>query len=293
MSILHSILASVGYKPYLSVETNKVKKRKQTLNVDKPDVEWFSTPPLCDEDLAVEGGTSGTQAAAGGPNPTNSSEPLPTPPADAEMDIDIFAGPSTSATGFVRPTGSRKPLTTGEGRGAATYAYRTAPSHERSSPLDPTSIPEISTVAHSAIPPVPVPSTAGQQLSGLSAALPSGGPSEALNNCRATSEGPPSGKQKSNKKKKGEKENSRDAASSAATMPSATASTPTTPSALTTVEDKAMRTEHAMVSQLRGQQAGPNEDVDNTGEILNTEPISDDPLNMRAGLIVNGVLFFQ
>ena len=222
------------------------------------------------------------QAATGGPTLTNSSEQLPTPPADA--------GPSTSATASVGLASSRKSaLTTGEGRGAATYAYRAAPSRERSSAVDPTSIPEFSSAAYSAIPPIPVPSTSRQQLPGCNAALPSGGPSEARN-CSETSEGPPSGKQKSNRKRKREK--SKDAASSAAIIPPATTNTPNpiknTP---TTVEDKDMHTEQVAVTQPRGQQAGPSEEFDSTGEIVNAEPILDDSLNMRAGLLANGVTF--
>lgn len=276
----------------VGAETGKAKKRKQALNVDNPDVEWFSTPPLSDGNLGVEEGTSGTQAATGGPNPTYSSEQLLTPPADAE--IGNVAGPSTSATASVGLTSSRKsPLTTGEGRGAATYAYRAAPFRERSSPVDPTSIPEFSSAAHSAIPPIPVPSTSRQQLPGRNAALPSGGPSEARN-CSETSEGPPSSKQKSNRKRKREK--SKEAASSAAAMPPVTTDTPTpnknTPTTPTTVEDKDMHTEQGTVAQLGGQQAGPNENFEGTGEIVNAEPILDDSLNMRAGLVVNGVTFF-
>jgi hypothetical protein len=261
---------------------------KQKSNVDSPDVEWFSTPPPSDGNLGVEEESSGTQAAAGGPNSTNSFESLPTPPADAEME-DV-TGPSTPAAAFVGLTGSRNSLpTTGEGRGAATYAYRTAPSRERSSPLDPTSISEFSSAFHSAIPPIPVPSISAKQLLGSNAASPSGGPSEARN-CSATSEEPSSGKQKSIRKKKREK--SKGAASSAATMPPAATDSPTTPITPTTVEDKDMRAEQIMVAQPRGQQAGPNENVDSTGELVNGEPISDDLLNMRAGLIVNGVHFF-
>ncbi|KAF8503259.1 hypothetical protein F5888DRAFT_1660166 [Russula emetica] len=242
-------------------KTGKAKKRKQTLNVDNRDVEWFSTPPLGDGNIGVEEGTSGMQAVTGDPNPTNSSEPLPTPPADVE--IENVAGPSTSATASVGLKNSKKsPLTTGEGRGAATYAYRAAPSRERSSPVDPTSIPEFPSAVHSAIPPIPVPSTSRQQLSGRNAALPSGGPSEARS-CSATSEEPPSSKQKSNRKRKREK--SKEATSSAATMSPATTNTPTptrdTPTTQTTVD---MHTEQ------------------------NAEPISDDSLNMRAGLVVNG-----
>jgi hypothetical protein len=228
------------------------------------------------------------QAATGGPNLTNS---LPTPPADAEM--ENHARPSSSATASVGLTSSRKsPLITGEGRGAATYAYRAAPSRERGSPVDPTSIPEFSSATHSAIPPIPVPSTSKQQLSGRNAALPSGGPSEARN-CSVTSEGPPSSKQKSNRKRK--RENSKEAPWSAATMSPATTNTPTpdknTPTTPTTVEDKDMHTERVTVAQPGGQQVGPNEDVDGAGETVNAEPILDDSLNMRAGLVVNGVHF--
>lgn len=228
--------------------------------------------------------------ATGGPNPTSSSEPLPTPPDDLEM--ENVAGPSTSATGSVGSTRSRKsPLIT-EGRGAATYAYRAAPSRERSSPVDPTSITEFSSAVHSAIPPFPVPSTSKQQLPDRNAALPSGNPSEARNYSE-TSEGPPPSKQKSNRKRRREK--SKEVASSAATTPPVTTNTPTpiknTPTTPTTVEDKDMYTEQATVAQPGGRQARPNEDFDGTKEVVNAEPILDDSLNMRAGLVVNGVTF--
>jgi hypothetical protein len=229
------------------------------------------------------------RAATGSPNTTNSSEPLPTPPDDAEM--ENVAGSSTRATGSVGSTSSRKsPLTTGEGRSAATYAYRAAPSRERRSPVGPTSIPAFSSADHFAIPSIPVPSTSKQQLPGRNADLPSGGPSDARS-CSETSEGPPSSKQKSNRKKKREK--LKEVASSAATIPPVTMNTPTpsenAPTTPTTVEDKDMHTEQVTVAQPRDQQAGPN---DGTGEIVNAEPILDDSLNMRAGLVVNGVTFF-
>jgi hypothetical protein len=229
------------------------------VNVDNPDVGgWFCTPPLTDETI-VEEGASGMPAAIGGPNPTNSSEPLPTPPTDAEM--ENVAGPSTSATASAGLMSSRKsPLTTGEGRGAATYAYRAAPSREWSLPVDPTSISEFSSAV----------------------------PSEA-HDCSETSEEPPS-KQKSNRKKKREK--LKETASSAATIRPATMNTPTTPTTPTTVEDKDMHTEQFTVAQPGGQQAGPNEYIDGTGEIVNAEPILDNPLKIRAGLVVNGVKFF-
>jgi hypothetical protein len=54
-----------------------------------------------------------------------------------------------------------------------------------------------------------------------------------------------------------------------------------------------MHTEQVTVSQPGTQQAGPNEDVDSAGEIINSETILDDSLNMRAGVVVNGVRFLQ
>ena len=50
-----------------------------------------------------------------------------------------------------------------------------------------------------------------------------------------------------------------------------------------------MHVERVTLALLGGQQAGPNEDVDSAEEIVNTERILDDPLYMRAGLVVNGV----
>lgn len=231
------------------------------------------------------------QAAAGGPNLTNSFESLPTPPAD--MKIENVARPSTSATASVGLTGSRRsPLTTGGGRSAATYAYRAAPSRERSSPFDATSISDFSSTAHSAIPPIPVPSTSRQQLPGRDAALPSGSSYEARN-CSTTPEAPSS--KKSNRKKK--REESKGAAPSAATIPPATTNTPTSienmPIPTHTVEDKDMYTEQVAVARPGGQQMGPNEDVDGIEETANAESILDDLLNMRAGLVVNEVRFLS
>jgi len=50
-----------------------------------------------------------------------------------------------------------------------------------------------------------------------------------------------------------------------------------------------METDQVTVAQPGGQQAGPNEDVDGSGAIA--VPLLDDSLNMRAGLLVNGVRF--
>ena len=311
----YSILASVGYNPLVGADTGKAKKRKQSLNVDNPVVEWFSTPPLSNANRGVEEGTSGTRAAAtaGGPYLTISSEQSPTPSTHSEVEND--AGPSTSATAFVDLASSRKsPLTIGESRGSATYAYRTARSRERSSPVDPTSVQESSSTSHSYIPPIPVPSTSKQQLSGCDAVLPSRGPSEPPNRS-ATPDGPPSSKQKSNRKRKREL---REAALSAASMPPATTNDPTSAQNTPTVpvEDRDIcspsrrydsqtglgadatsilaniQPERVTVAQRGSERARSDEGVERTGGIANAEPISDDPLNMRAGLIVNGVSFF-
>jgi hypothetical protein len=313
----HSILASVGYNAFVGADTGKAKKRKQSLNVDNPVVEWFSTPPLSNGNRGVEEGTSGTQAAAAarGPYLTISSEQSPTPSSHSEVEND--AGPSTSATALMDLESSRKsPLMIGESRGSTTYAYRTARSREQSSPVDPTSVQEFSPTSHSSIPPIPVPSTSKQQLSGRDAVLPSRGPSEPPNRS-ATPDGPPSNKQKSNRKRK--RELLREAALSAASMPPATTNDPTSVknSPTVPVEDRDicgpsrrydgqtglgadatsipanMQPERVTVTQRGGvERARSDESVERTGGIANPETISDDPLNMRTGLIVNGVSFF-
>lgn len=255
-----------------------------------------------------------------GPNLTNSAEPLPqgasslaTQASHSEAEND--ADPSTLATTPVVLSSSRKsPLTAGESRGARTYAYRTAPSHQLSSPVHPTSTPELSPTAHSTIPPIPVPSTS-KQLSGRNVVLPSGGPSE-TRDCSATSRDPPSSKQQSKRKRR--REESKEASSSA-TMPPATTKTPSptksTPTTLTAVEDRDVcnhlrredgqtesipdatamhaniQSEQGTIARPGGEQVGSGEGVGATGEIVNAEPILDDPLNMQAGLVVNGVSF--
>lgn len=50
-----------------------------------------------------------------------------------------------------------------------------------------------------------------------------------------------------------------------------------------------MEIDQVTVAQPGGQQAGPNEDVDGSGSGAIAVPLLDDPLNMRAGLLVNGV----
>lgn len=166
------------------------------------------------------------------------------------------------------------PLNTRESRGTATYAYRTAPSCERSSPVHSTTSP-----AHPTIPPVPAPSTS-RQLSGRNPVPPPGGPSVPRNH-NPTGE-PSSSKRQSNRKRK--REELKGAASSADIMPSATTKA-LTPSMLADMQPN-------QVTQSGGEQAGSGEDVDVTREIVNLEPIRDDPaLSMRAGLIVNGVSF--
>ena len=282
---------------------------------------WFSTPPHSDGNLGVEEGPYGTQApVARGPNRSNSAKPLPhgvsratspTPPSHSEVKYD--AKPSTSATtSKVLSSSSMSPLTTGEHRGTATYAYRTAPSCERGSPVHPTSIQEISSAA---IPPIPVPSSS-RHPSRRNAVMPSEGPSKP-HNYSSTSGEPPSSKRQSNRRRR--REELKEVASSSDTAPRATKKTPTppqnTPTLPIAVEDReiydpsrwddgqiesdaevavmpdAMQPEQATFVQSGGEQAGLGEG-DVTGEVVNAGSSQDDPvLSMRAGLKVNNVSF--
>jgi hypothetical protein len=54
-----------------------------------------------------------------------------------------------------------------------------------------------------------------------------------------------------------------------------------------------MQPKQGTVPQPGGEQVGSGEDVSATGEIVNAEPIWDDPLDMQAGLVVKGVSFFH
>ena len=285
---------------------------------------WFSTPPHSDGNLGVEEGPFGTQASvARGPNLSNSAKPLPhgvsshatspAPPSLSEVEYD--AKPSTSATtSKVLSSSSKSPLTTGERRGTATYAYRTAPPCERGSPVHPTSIQEFSSAA---IPPIPVPSTS-RHPSRRNLVMPSEGPSEPRN-YSTTSKEPPSNKRQSNRRRR--REELKEVASSPDTVPRTTTKTPTppknTPTPPIAAEDRDicdpsrrddgqieldtdvtvmpddMQPEQVTVVQSGGEQAGWGEG-DATGEIVNADPSQDDPvLSMRAGLKVNNVSVFD
>lgn len=52
-----------------------------------------------------------------------------------------------------------------------------------------------------------------------------------------------------------------------------------------------IQSEQGTIARPGGEQVGSGEGVGATGEIVNAEPILDDPLNMQAGLVVNGVSF--
>ncbi|KAH9981741.1 hypothetical protein BJV74DRAFT_853868, partial [Russula compacta] len=285
--------------------TRKGKKRRQALNVDNSDVGWFSSPPPSDGYPSVEAGTSGTRpTTTGGHSLTKSAEPLPHRVLSTLASSSALAGhlevgndtqPSTSANTSVASSSlTKSPLTAGPSRGAATYAYRTAPSREQSSPVHLPSILESSSAANSAIPRIPIPSTSS-----------------------ATLGGPQHGKQKSSRKKR--REESKKLAASVATKSLATArASPlpiqSVPTVLTAVEngdahDLSRRDgspvklegdvptipadvppEQATVAQSEDEEAGLVKGVDDTVGILSAEPNRDEvaALSMRAGLIANG-----
>ncbi len=281
---------------------------------------WFSTPPSVDGQYGVEEGTFLAQATnARGLGLTKSAEPSlasssalaaspPNPRSHLQERND--AGPSTSVgTPVVLSSSNKSPLTTRQSRGAATYAYRTAPSLEQSSSIHLTPALESPSAANSAIPPIPMPSTSSH-ISAPNLVPPSRGSSEPVNR-GSTAEGQPPAKQKSARRRK--REGSKRFAASAATV--LTATTDTSPDPIKNMPAVPMIVEDRDICDPSGHHDGQTEkDLDvpsiladirpgqitivqsggeqtRSGEIK-TEPDQDDPaLSMRAGLIVNGVSF--
>jgi hypothetical protein len=275
-------------------------------------MDWFSTPQL-----GVEEGTFRTQATnAGSHSPTKSAEPSPPPASSSTLsasqtsashaEVTGDPGPSTSVVAPVVSSSSRKtPLTTGQNRGGATYAYRTTRPPEQSAPIHLASVPESPETTNSAVPLTPTPSTS-KQIAGHSSVLPSRGSLEP----GFTSEGPPPAKHKSVRKKRRE-EAKRLAASAPTVLPATTTDAspdPVKPVVPNTVEGRDAcdpprhdggrtvldldlastpadtKPEPSTVAEAGCEQPRLGED--------RTESDQDDPaLNMRAGLIVNQVSF--
>ena len=293
---------------FIGVDTGKAKKRKQALSVDNSDTDWFSTPHF-----DVDESTSRTQATgAGSHSPTKSAEPSPPPaspstlsasqPSASHAEVTGDAGSSTSVAVPVASSSSRK---SGQNRGGATYAYRTARPAEQSTPTHLVSVPESPETANSAVAPTPTPSTS-KQIAGHSSLLPSRGSSEP----GSMSEGPPPAKRKSSRRKRRE-ESKRLAASASTVLPATT--TDGSPGLVKPVVPKVVegrdvcdpprrddgqtvldldvpstpadiKPEPSTVAQAGGEQPRLGED--------RTETDQDDPaLDMRAGVVVNGVSF--
>jgi hypothetical protein len=293
------------YLAYL--DTGKAKKRKQPLNVDNSDVDWFSTPHPGDliTQTTAAAGLGRTKSTAPPPPPASSSALAASQPSAGHSGATNDTGPSTSVVTPVVLSSSRiPPLTTGQSRGEATYAYKTARPVEQSTPTHLTSVPESPETAKSSAPPTPAPSTS-KQISARNSIPPSRGPLEP----GSTSEGPPLPKIKSVRKRRRE-EAKRPAASAATVMPVTTTDTspdPVKPIVPETVEDGCVcdppqyggqteldldvpstpvdrKPELSTFAQVRGEETRLVED--------SIEQDQDDPaLSMRAGLIVNGVSF--
>jgi len=301
---------------FICVDTGKAKRRKQALNVDNSDMDWFSTPHLGDSHSGVEEGTFRTQAtSAGSHSPTKSAEPSPPPASSSTLsasqtsashaEVTGDPGPSTSVVAVVSSSSRKSPLTTGQNRGGATYAYRTARPPEQSAPVHLASVPESPKTTNSAVPPTPTPSTS-KQIAGHSSVLPSRGSLEP----GFTSEGPPPAKIKSVRKRRRE-EAKRLAASASTVLPATTKDAspdPVKPVVPNTIEGRDVcdtprhdggqtvldldlqsapadiKPKPSTVAEAGGEQPRLGED--------RTETDQDDPaLNMRAGLIVNQVGF--
>jgi hypothetical protein len=274
------------------VDATSSKSKKRKMNCDTSDLGWFSTPPPGDAHSGLEQSSLGLQT----PTPSGSNTTSPTHTNHPEITDD--AEPSTVTEAF--QTLRKLPHATGQCQGAATYAYRTAPSHENT-PVD-LAILNAPSGAGSSAAVLPMPRDTSSETDG-----------KPILPCQGSSEH----REKSNRKKK-RGELKRHAASAAASSSMITEAssmradvTPTTPTTdgisdthadtcggdgrQTELEDVAMLIDPSPEQHTDIKSGGPRarlaEDVDSTGKgASETEPNGDDPaLGMRAGLIVNGV----
>ena len=252
---------------------------------------------------ATSAGSHGlTKFTEPSPSPAHSSTPsaLQNSVNHAEMTDD--AGTSTPTVASVVSSRSQKsPLTTGQNRAGVTYAYRTARSPEQSPPIHLAESPE---TVNAAVPPTAKPSTSKQIASHGSVP-----PSRASSEPGFTSEGPPLAKNKSGRKRR--REAKRLVAAAPTVLPATTTDAlldPTEPVIPNAIEDRDVcdppqhddgqtvsdldvpstpadiKPEPSTVAQAGDEQQRLGEDMTETDQ-------DDSVLNMRAGLIVNGVSY--
>jgi hypothetical protein len=285
------------------IDANSRKAKKRKLNCDVSDVGWFSSPPPGDAHPTAEKRSLGSQT-------TTADDPIAASPNHTG-----HPGVTDDAEASTMSQTSRKsPLSSGHRQGAATYAYRAAPSYVRSTPVD-LAILASPSGAGSTAPVSPMPGQISSEMD-RQQTLFSQGSSEPCNGGGAVKL-PPHGKQKSGRRKKREGLKKR-AASPAAVLPAIAgpSSMPTEFTSATPISAEidgvradttrggdgrteldvgvsSMPTDtsprQVINAQLEVQQAGSLED-DSTRKVPKTEPSGDDPaLSMRAGLVVNDV----
>ena len=260
----------------LGVDANKAKKRRSVLDTDD---NWFPTPPQGD---AVESSSIEQPAASGNSNMPPSVRRSPSLPPSS------IPPPSPTSPGYLQSTNSAESSTSGaalttprqttpkvRSRTGATYAYRTTPSNED---IDITSPPKSLTVLGSAAAAHPMLGEA-QTASAQTSSEQQNGDSGMVLKC------PQPVKPKSGRRKKRD-ELKRQVA--AAQSPPAEI-VPAAPTVLQT-EDVSMHNVGQTGSSAvpARDEMGDEQDVNGTAKESSGD--DDDPdLNMRAGLIVNGV----
>ncbi|KAH9020446.1 hypothetical protein EDB85DRAFT_2095013 [Lactarius pseudohatsudake] len=276
---------------------NKAKKRRHALDAGTPDTNWFSTPPPGDTNLDAMGSAPSSQAAI--PASGNSSLPPSDPSSSFTPPSPTYAGhpPATnnaesSTAGAALPT-RRQSTPRVKNRSAATYAYRTTPSHEELAPIDLTSPPESPTATGSATIAHSILGEAPPDVCRTASALPSRNSSDPHNGDGGTVlRCPQPGKQKSGRRKKRDEKK----------LSSATAKSPSpteiVPAALAVVKTEEVHKDLCRSNDSRteldavlAREDTPPELVTNaqSGSKDAKELSGDDPdLSMRAGLIVNG-----
>ncbi|KAI9446168.1 hypothetical protein H4582DRAFT_1904053 [Lactarius indigo] len=281
--------------------TNKAKKRRHALDAGPPDTNWFSTPPPSATHLDVVESAPSSQAAI--PASGNSS----LPPSDPSSS---FPPPSPTHAGHPQVTNNAESSTAGaalpirkqsapgvKNRPAATYAYKTTPSHEELAPIDLTSPPESpaatgpATTAH-----LILEEASADVCRTASSAHPSRGPSEPHNGDGGiVLRCPQPGKQKSTRKKRRDEKKLIASSSAATKSPSPTEIVPVAPAVIKIEEvhkdpcrSDDGRTELDVVPAREDTPPELVTDVQ-SGSKDAEESSGDDPdLSMRAGLIVNG-----
>ena len=270
----------------LGVDTNKAKKRRSVLDTDD---NWFPTPPpgnameSAPTSQAAISHSGNSQSVSRSPSLPPSSIPPPSPTTLGHSQSTNDAESSTSGATRLTPRQTTPKVRT---RTGATYAYRTTPSNEEFAPIDITFPPKSPTATGSATTAHPMLGEASPDVNQPASAFPAQSSSEQQNDDGGiVLRFPQPMKSKSARRKKRDEVKRQVAA---AQSPPAEI-VPAAPTILQT-EDVSMHNVGQTGSSVVSARGETGDEQDMNGTAKESSGDDDDPdLNMRAGLIVNGV----